>query len=151
MGAVSDQATLGRSVDQISPERRSWNMSRIRPYDTRPELVVRRMLHRMGYRYRLHRRDLPGKPDLVFPSRGKVLFVHGCFWHRHNCKVGNRIPKSRVNFWLAKFEYNRRRDRRNVRALNRAGWRVLTVWECQIQEQNLDYLKHRVVRFLEEL
>src|SRR5437016_10732119 len=108
-------------------------MSRIRSKDTKPELLVRRLIHTLGYRYRLHRRDLPGVPDLVFPSRRAVIFVHGCFWHRHKrCKGGARAPKSRLKYWKPKLEGNSVRDARNRKSLLRNGWRVLVIWECQL-------------------
>ncbi|WP_238375811.1 very short patch repair endonuclease [Ectothiorhodospira magna] len=109
-------------------------MSRVRSKDTKPEMRVRRLVHGMGYRYRLHRRDLPGCPDLVFPSRWAVIFVHGCFWHRHRGCALARLPKSRVEFWEAKLEGNRLRDENNQRRLRELGWRVLIVWECQVAD-----------------
>ena len=133
-------------MDTLTPEERSRVMARVRSKDTRPELAVRRLLHGLGYRYRLHRRDLPGCPDLVFPSRRKLIFVHGCFWHRHNCKLGRRTPKSRVGFWTAKFEGNRSRDRRNRAKLRRRDWAVLMVWECQLRD--LAKLTTRLTEFL---
>jgi len=118
-------------MDRISKEHRSWNMSRIRSENTKPEKVVRSMLHRMGYRFRLHRRDLPGKPDIVLPKYHTVVFVHGCFWHRHKgCKYAY-TPKSRVRFWQTKFHENVDRDRRVCRQLRRLGWQVVVIWECQ--------------------
>ncbi|WP_124383272.1 very short patch repair endonuclease [Ralstonia sp. SET104] len=121
-------------------------MSRIRSKNTKPEVEVRSTLHRMGYRYVLHKRGLPGTPDLVFPARAKVLFVHGCYWHGHTCKYGKAQSKSNVEFWQQKIDTNRRRDRRNLRKLRAAGWSVATVWECQIKQRKwLD----RIVRFLE--
>jgi DNA mismatch endonuclease (patch repair protein) len=106
-------------------------MSRIRGKDTKPELAVRRLAHSMGYRFRLHRRDLPGAPDLVFPGLRKIVFVHGCFWHQHmRCKYAYQ-PKSRVEFWKAKFLANSRRDRSTLAALDELGWGVLVVWECE--------------------
>jgi DNA mismatch endonuclease (patch repair protein) len=118
-------------MDRISKKRRSWNMSRIRGRDTKPELVVRSLLHRMGYRFRLHRKDLPGKPDIVLPKYRTVVFVHGCFWHRHSgCKYAY-VPKSRVKFWQGKFERNIERDAEVRSALRALGWQVLVVWECE--------------------
>lgn len=118
-------------VDTLSRERRSWNMSRIRGKNTQPELTVRSALHRAGYRFRLHRKDLPGRPDIVLPKYRTVVFVHGCFWHRHRgCKFAY-APKSRVDFWNEKFRSNVERDRRNASELRRLAWRVITVWECQ--------------------
>lgn len=121
-------------VDSLTQAERSERMSRVRGRDTGPEMVVRRLVHGMGYRYRLHRRDLPGMPDIVFPRRKKAIFVHGCFWHRHpdpGCKLA-RLPKSRLEFWAPKLEGNRRRDERNQAALRELGWGVLVVWECHI-------------------
>jgi DNA mismatch endonuclease (patch repair protein) len=122
------------AVDTLTVAERSERMSRIRSKDTKPEMLVRRLLHKLGYRYRLHRRDLPGIPDLVFPSRKKVIFVHGCFWHAHSrCSVAN-VPKSRRPFWRAKFSRNKRRDGSNERLLRRDGWHVFTVWECETKD-----------------
>ena len=107
-------------------------MSRIRDRDTKPEKVVRSALHRMGFRFRLHRRDLPGSPDIVLPKHGAVIFVHGCFWHRHaRCRYAY-TPKSRVEFWQRKFQQNVERDRRVQRELRRLGWKIIVVWECQV-------------------
>lgn len=133
-------------MDRLTPDRRSRLMSRIRSKDTKPEVEVRSTLHRMGYRYVLHKRGLPGTPDLVFPARRKVLFVHGCYWHGHTCKYGKAQSKSNVEFWHKKMDANRRRDRRNARKLRAAGWSVATVWECQVKQGKwLD----RIVLFLE--
>jgi DNA mismatch endonuclease, patch repair protein len=133
-------------MDTLTPAERSERMARIRSKDTKPELRVRQLVHRLGYRFRLHRKDLPGRPDLVFSSRLKVVFVHGCFWHAHeNCTVANR-PKSRSDFWNAKFEYNRIRDAKNQASLERDGWRVLTVWECETK--GAVKLASRLSRFL---
>jgi len=123
-------------------------MSRVRGRDTKPELLVRRLVHGMGYRYRLHRHDLPGKPDLTFPARRKVIFVHGCFWHRHPdpaCPLA-RLPKSRLDFWRPKLETNRKRDGRNIVLLAELGWDVLVIWECQTK--NRAELKARIGEFL---
>lgn len=123
-------------------------MARIRAKDTGPELTVRRLTHKLGYRYRLHRRELPGSPDLVFLSRRKVIFVHGCFWHRHgnkNCTLA-RLPKSRLAFWKAKLEGNKLRDRRNRAKLSAAGWRSLVIWECQLRD--LDAVTRKIAKFL---
>lgn len=131
-----------------SPER-SRQMARVRSKDTKPEMTVRRLVHRLGYRYRLHRRDLPGSPDLVFPGRRKVILVHGCFWHRHpdpSCKRA-RMPKSRLEFWGPKLEANAERDTRTLKALEALGWEALTLWECEIKS-NRD-LEDRIIRFLE--
>ena len=118
-------------TDRLSRERRSWNMSRIGSRDTTPELLVRSTLHRAGYRFRLHSKQLPGRPDIVLPKYRTVVFVHGCFWHRHSrCRFAY-TPKSRVAFWREKFASNVERDRRNARELRSLGWKVVTVWECQ--------------------
>jgi len=123
-------------ADVLTRAQRSFNMSRIRSKDTTPELFVRRLVHSLGYRYRLHGRKLPGRPDLVFASRAKVIFVHGCYWHMHDCPYGRVKPKTNASFWEKKRQSNVERDRRNVRALRREGWRVLIVWECAIRKPN---------------
>lgn len=121
-------------VDTLTPKERSAVMARVRSRNSRPELAVRRIVFGLGYRYRLHVRTLPGCPDLVFRPQHKVIFVHGCFWHRHaNCVLA-RMPKSRLSFWTTKLEGNRKRDKRNKRALARKGWKVLTIWECQLKD-----------------
>lgn len=133
-------------MDTLTTQERSERMARVRGKDTRPELIVRKLIHGMGYRYRLYGQDLPGKPDLVFPSRRKVVFVHGCFWHRHsNCALA-RMPKSRQEFWFPKLEANRKRDARVQAALRKAGWGLLIVWECQLRDT--PRLRHRIERFL---
>lgn len=124
-------------VDSVSSARRSAMMSRVRSKDTGPEMLVRRMLHKAGYRYRLHVTTLPGKPDLVFVGRKKVIFIHGCFWHMHQGCTHGRIPKSRVEFWTEKLNRNRARDIRNLAELQRAGWDVLTIWECELYRSSL--------------
>lgn len=118
-------------VDSLTPAERSERMSRIRGKDTKPELWVRRYLHARGFRFRLHPKDLPGRPDIVLPKYGAVVLVHGCFWHGHHCQKG-RIPGTRSAFWEAKFTANRTRDARNTRKLRRLGWRVYKVWECDL-------------------
>lgn len=121
-------------------------MGLVRGKDTRPEMFVRRAAHAMGYRFRLHRRDLPGSPDVVFPSKRSVIFVHGCFWHRHpGCRRAS-IPSTRQEFWQAKFHRNVERDRRNEAELRAAGWRVFIVWECETK--NIDELRDRLQQFL---
>ncbi len=135
--------------DTLSPEARSERMSRVRGKDTKPEMAVRRMVHAMGYRYRLHRRDLPGIPDLVFRPLKKVIFVHGCFWHRHpdpKCKLA-RMPKSRLDFWRPKLEGNRLRDEAVQADLQGLGWRVMVVWECKIGHK--EQLENDIRKFLE--
>ena len=119
-------------ADFLSPDERSERMSRIRGKDTKPELILRKALHSLGLRYRLHEPGLPGKPDLVFPRYRTVVFMHGCFWHRHTgCNIAT-TPKSNVPFWLGKFEKNIARDNRVTTSLEEAGWRVLVVWECEL-------------------
>lgn len=119
-------------TDSLTKERRSWNMSRIRAENTRPEVLVRSILHRMGYRFRLHVRNLPGRPDIVLPKFKTVLFVHGCFWHRHQgCKYAYN-PKSRVDFWQTKFHQNVERDREVEKQLKELNWKVRVVWECEV-------------------
>ena len=121
-------------ADTLSPQERSRLMSRIRGKNTKPELLVRSLLHSMGYRFRLHRRDLPGNPDIVLPRHGVCIFVHGCFWHLHrNCKDA-RIPKTRTAWWRKKLEGNATRDKHRAAALRHLGWRVITIWECQTEK-----------------
>ena len=134
-------------VDTVSPETRSRIMSRIRSKGMKPEMRVRRLLHGLGYRYRLHRSDLPGRPDLVFPARRKVIFVNGCFWHKHLCCPRVRIPTSNREYWEAKLERNRARDERNLGLLEGLGWGALTVWECELRD--MDAATARMVGFLE--
>ena len=135
-------------MDTLSPAERSERMSRVRSKDTKPEMVVRKLAHGMGFRYRLHVRKLPGHPDLVFAGRRKVIFVHGCFWHRHGARCPlTRWPKSKLDFWRPKLEQNRKRDLRNRRALRKLGWRVLVIWECQLA--NIARLENRLRLFLE--
>lgn len=124
-------------MDTLSVAERSEIMSRVRSKDTVPEMLVRKTVFSLGYRYRLHDRTLPGCPDLVFRGRKKVIFVHGCFWHRHSGCPKARVPKSRTDFWLQKLEGNKKRDDKNVRKLRRQGWKVLTIWECQLGEPDL--------------
>jgi DNA mismatch endonuclease (patch repair protein) len=134
-------------MDTLSPEMRSAQMAKIRSKDTSPELAVRRMVHRMGFRYRLHVGSLPGKPDLVFPAKRKAIFVHGCFWHRHGaiCPL-SRMPKSRIEFWQAKLAQNKKRDEKTRRKLRAAGWRTMVVWECQLKHP--ETLEKRLLKFL---
>src|SRR5687768_9696303 len=121
-------------VDTLSTEHRSWNMSRIKNRDTKPEVLVRSIVYRLGLRYRLNDKTLPGSPDIVLRRHRTVIFVHGCFWHRHTkCKFAY-TPKSRQEFWLAKFDENLRRDRRARRCLTALNWRIITVWECEVGE-----------------
>jgi DNA mismatch endonuclease (patch repair protein) len=118
-------------ADKLTTERRSWNMSRVRSKDTGPELIVRSLLHKQGFRFRLHRKGLPGKPDIVLPKYKTVIFVHGCFWHSHpNCSDAT-VPKSRTEFWVKKFEDTVKRDANNQASLLDMGWKVIVIWECE--------------------
>ncbi len=121
-------------ADVHTPEARSYNMSRIQGRDTKPEMRVRKLLHSMGFRYRLHVKNLPGKPDLVFPRAKTVLFVHGCFWHMHRCKYGKPAPATNKTFWAEKRRGNADRDKRNRRLLRAAGWKVFEIWECHTRQ-----------------
>jgi DNA mismatch endonuclease (patch repair protein) len=133
--------------DPLSPGERSKRMSLVRSKDTKPEMRVRRLVHAMGYRYHLHPKNLLGRPDIVFPRRRKIVFVHGCFWHQHTCVMGARMPKSRVEFWQHKLYGNKKRDAKIRRRLCAAGWSVLVVWECQTTSR-LDRLGKRLRSFL---
>jgi DNA mismatch endonuclease (patch repair protein) len=121
-------------ADRISAAQRSENMRRIKAADTSPEMLVRRMVHAMGYRYRLHRKDLPGKPDLVFGPKQKVIFVHGCFWHQHDRCAAGRVPSSNLAYWKPKLQRNKDRDQKSRTALEAEGWRVLVVWDCETKD-----------------
>jgi|GEM_PF-842771 len=134
------------SGDTLSPTERSERMSRVRSKNTKPELLVRRLLYSMGYRYRLHLRAVPGNPDIVFPSRKKAIFVHGCYWHRHRGCPKCRLPKSKLDFWKPKLEGNRKRDLKKQRELRLSGWKFLVIWECEIDR---DGLHVRLQSFLE--
>jgi DNA mismatch endonuclease (patch repair protein) len=133
-------------MDKISPQHRSANMRRIRSKDTSPELVLRRLIHGLGYRFRLHRKGLPGRPDLVFAKRRKIVFVHGCFWHQHpDCREG-RIPGSRLDYWVPKLKKNQIRDAANRALLEEQGWKVLIIWECELTD--ISAVKRAVRKFL---
>ena len=134
------------AMDVHSPSRRSYNMSRIRGKDTKPEMIVRSMVHRMGFRYRLHQKNLPGKPDIVLARHCKIIMVHGCFWHMHNCRYGRVTPKTNKKFWKIKREGNVERDRKNIKQLRRLGWKVLVIWECQTRK--IDKLTKKLHNFL---
>lgn len=136
-------------ADTFTPAERSRIMAAVKDRDTRPEWVIRRFVHSLGYRFRLHVKSLPGTPDLVFARHRKVINVHGCFWHMHDCPRC-RIPSSRREYWVAKMKRNAARDKKSERELRRRGWRVLVVWECEIQPAKWDRLKRKIVRFLEE-
>ncbi len=135
-------------TDVLTAEQRHRCMSRIRGKDTAPEKCVRRMIHGMGYRYRLHVAGLPGKPDLVLSRLRKVVFIHGCFWHMHRCRFGCVKPETNANFWRNKREGNRQRDAKVRRALRKTGWSVLTVWECELRDENK--LQEKLRTFLTE-
>lgn len=135
-------------TDTVSQVERSRIMAAVKSKDTTPELAVRRLVHAMGYRYRLHVQSLPGKPDLVFPRLRKVINVNGCFWHLHGC-ARCRIPSSRRRYWVAKLHRNAERDKQVWRALRQVGWQVLVVWECQTSSKTLARLRAKVARFLE--
>jgi DNA mismatch endonuclease (patch repair protein) len=133
--------------DVFSPEERSRVMQTVKSKDTKPEMIVRRLAHALGYRFRLHRKDLPGSPDLVFVGRKKAIFVHGCFWHGHDCKRGSRQPKTNANYWRAKIGRNVSRDAANLRALDDQGWRALVIWECEMKDRTA--LAERLKGFLD--
>ncbi|ENZ80265.1 MULTISPECIES: DNA mismatch endonuclease Vsr [Caulobacter] len=136
-------------MDTLSPADRSARMARVKGKGSNAEMTVRRLVHRLGYRYRLHGGKLPGRPDLVFPGRKKVIFVHGCFWHRHpdpDCKLA-RLPKSRHEFWVPKLEGNRARDLRQLAALEALGWRALVLWECGLKDEA--FLENEIRTFLD--
>jgi DNA mismatch endonuclease, patch repair protein len=133
-------------TDVLTQEQRSFNMSRIRSGDTRPEMIVRSIVHRMGCRYSLHKKSLPGKPDVVLVRHGKIINVHGCFFHMHTCKYGSVVPATNAEFWMTKRLSNVERDRRTLRSLRKAGWKVMTVWECETK--NMSALTKKLSRFL---
>ena len=132
--------------DPLTKAERRERMSRIRNADTKPEMIGRRLVHDMGYRYRLHARDLPGNPDLVFRPRKKVILIHGCFWHQHGCRQ-YRQPRTKRSFWETKLAKNKARDAKVMRKLRKLGWGVMVVWECQVRQEAV--LRSRIKRFLE--
>jgi DNA mismatch endonuclease, patch repair protein len=134
-------------TDKLSPERRSANMARIRSRNTSPEMIVRQVVYKMGFRYRLHVAYLPGKPDLVFSRLKKIIDVRGCFWHQHQGCIDSHIPKSRLEYWQPKLERNKLRDKLNQRKLRAEGWNMLTLWECELKD--LDQTKRRISAFLD--
>jgi DNA mismatch endonuclease (patch repair protein) len=134
-------------MDTLSTEQRSERMSRVRGKDTKPEMFVRRLVHGLGYRYRLHVREIPGCPDIVFSGVKKAIFVHGCYWHRHEGCPLARMPKSRIAFWEDKLNGNRERDDLNLKRLTEMGWRYLVVWECELKDKGA--LQDRITTFLE--
>ena len=133
-------------MDRLTAERRSWNMSRIKGRDTVPEKRVRSLLHRLGFRFSLRRKELPGRPDIVLPRFRLAIFVHGCFWHRHQHCRNSVLPKTRAEFWLAKLNGNVQRDVQNAKALKTLGWRVLTIWECEVGDEAK--LSRRLLRWI---
>ena len=133
-------------MDVHNAKQRSFNMSQIRNRDTKPEMIVRKLTFALGFRYRLHRKDLPGKPDLVFAGAKKVVFVHGCYWHVHDCKYGRVVPKTNAVFWQTKRQSNVDRDMRDQAALAALGWQVLIVWECETRD--VGALGERLSKFL---
>lgn len=135
-------------MDTLTPEQRSKRMALVKNKDTKPELRVRHLTHALGFRYRLHVQELPGKPDLVFPSKYKVILVHGCFWHRHHGCSRTRLPKSRLEFWRPKLLENARRDREKIKKLRRLGFGVLVVWECETENPKM--LRDILLGFLGE-
>ena len=135
-------------MDRVTSQQRSENMRKIRSEGMKPEMAVRRMIHHMGYRFRLHRKDLAGKPDLVFGPRKKIIFVHGCFWHQHsdpNCRDG-RLPKSNRSYWVPKLEKNTKRDGKNEALLQSLGWKLMVIWECEVEQEEI--LEKRIKAFL---
>ena len=132
--------------DDRTPEQRSETMRAIKSKNTKPEMALRSLVHGMGYRYRLHVQELPGKPDLVFPSRRKVIFLHGCFWHGHECSRGRRLPSSNQAYWYKKISGNVSRDKRQLHQLADLGWKALIVWECELKDTQ--FLSSRIKEFL---
>lgn len=133
-------------VDVLTPEQRKRNMSAIGGKNTKPEITVRRLIHQLGYRFRLHRSDLPGKPDIVLPRLHKIVFVNGCYWHMHRCSYGQVVPATNTEFWQEKRNSTVDRDKKNNRRLRRMGWSVLIIWECQLK--NFDVMRDRLLNFL---
>lgn len=132
-------------ADVHEPKTRSYNMSQIKATDTKPEMIVRKYLHSQGFRYRLHVKDLPGKPDLVLPKYKTVIFVHGCFWHAHEGCEYFKMPKSRIDYWKPKLLGNRERDQQHYRKLNEIGWEVIIIWECELKSEEIGNTLHDVI------
>lgn len=132
--------------DTLTRSQRKFCMSQNKGKDTSPEISVRRLVYSLGFRYRLHRRDLPGCPDMVFPGKKKVIFINGCYWHRHNCKKGRSMPQTRKNFWQSKFKKTILRDKRNLKKLRLLGYKIIVIWECQIR--NSEKLSAKLIKFL---
>jgi len=135
-------------VDNLSPIQRSQCMRAVKGENTSTEMRVRKLVHSMGFRYTLHVPSLPGKPDIVLPAHRKIIFVHGCFWHKHNCRRGRRLPATRQPYWIQKRQRNAARDREHIKALRRDGWKVLAIWECWAGD--LDSLRCRLREFLKD-
>lgn len=133
-------------ADNLTAEQRKKNMTAIKSRHTKPEIIVRSIIHRLGFRFRLHDKKLAGKPDIVLPKHKKIILVHGCFWHMHDCKRGNVTPKSNVEYWQTKRLRNVERDKSNLKTYKKEGWKTLTVWECEIKD--LPKLERKLVRFL---
>lgn len=143
---VRDEALIEKTMDNLSPELRSRHMRGVRRQHTKPELVVRRLAHALGFRFRLHHKGLPGSPDLVFPRHRKAIFVHGCFWHGHEeCRYGT-VPKTRTEWWLAKIANNRARDARAIKGLSELAWSSMTIWECETRKA--EGLSERIATFM---
>lgn len=134
-------------MDVFSKGKRSQIMSRISGKDTKPEIVVRSLLHRMGYRFRLHKQSMPGRPDIILPKHKKVIFVHGCFWHGHKDCPRSKKPSTNVEFWNKKIDGNIERDKKNIKSLENLGWETLILWTCEIKNQ--DVLKHKLISFMD--
>lgn len=131
-------------MDHLTREKRSWNMSLIHSSDTKPEVIVRKLLHSLGYRFRLHKKDLPGKPDIVLKKHRTIIFIHGCFWHQHKgCKRSN-IPKSNKSYWQLKLENNVKRDKQHKQSLKKLGWKTITIWECETK--NIKKLIKKIIQ-----
>lgn len=145
MATLASRLATRKTVTAKPNSKRSQVMRSVKCKDSKPEMFVRSLVHSLGYRYRLHRRDLPGKPDLVFGPRRKVIFVHGCFWHGHTCKRGNRQPKTNVDYWRKKIQGNRERDRSTLDELHAEGWETLVIWECETRQETL---RQRIDTFL---
>jgi DNA mismatch endonuclease, patch repair protein len=137
-------------VDVLTKIQRSYNMSRIRNKNTKPEIIVRSIVHGMGFRYRLHNKNLPGKPDIVLTRHKKIIFVHGCFWHMHKCKYGKVKPATNATFWENKRSGNRERDKRNIKALKKLGWDVLVIWECELKKSP-EKTEKKIINFLRKI
>jgi DNA mismatch endonuclease (patch repair protein) len=143
---MASQKVSGLKPDEVTLQR-SANMRAIKARDTKPELIVRKLITQLGFRYRLHRKGLPGRPDLAFPGRRAIIFVHGCYWHRHSCRRGRSLPATNARFWKEKLEKNARRDKKHINALREMGWRTLVIWQCELKD--LGQLSRKVQRFLD--